>query len=293
MVFNIFINLCQDFISFFLTFSYFSKAYKLFLFDLIINLDFKMSTIDRRVRILDIINREGQVSVSELSSVFNVSEVTIRNDLSHLEKKGLLIKTRGGGLKTQSVAIDQHLNEKAKINSKEKVAIGKKAAELIKDNDTIILDSGTTTVEIAKNINGINNLTVVTNALNIAGQLIRDEIKVILLGGIIRTSSLSLIGPIGENNIRNFFCDKCFLGVDGIDSQSGIFTPNLEEANLNKLMIEASKEVIIVTDSSKFKRKSFAHIAPISKVDIVITDSNIPEDEFRNLQSEGIKVILV
>ncbi len=253
----------------------------------------QMSTIDRRVKILDMINSEGQVAVGELSRIFNVSEVTIRNDLSHLEKKGLLIKTRGGGLKSQRVGIDQQLNEKAKINSREKLAIGKKAAELIKDNDTIIIDSGTTTVEIAKNINGISNLTVITNALNIASQLIQDEIKVILLGGILRSSSLSLIGPLGENNIKNFYCDKCFLGVDGIDSQSGIFTPNFEEANLNRLMIEGSKEVIIVTDSSKFKRKSFAHIAPISKVNIIITDSKIPEDEFRNLQSKGIKVILV
>lgn len=252
-----------------------------------------MSTIDRRVKILDMINSKGQVTVNELSGIFSVSEVTIRNDLSHLEKKGLLIKTRGGGLKTQRVGIDQHLNEKARINSKEKLAIGKKAAELINDNDTIILDSGTTTVEIAKNINGIKNLTVITNALNIASQLIHDEIKVILLGGILRISSLSLIGPIGENSIKNFYCDKCFLGVDGIDSQTGIFTPNLEEANLNRLMIEGSKEVIIVTDSSKFKRKSFVHIAPISKVNTIITDSKIPEDEFKNLQNKGIKVILV
>ncbi|HSD64790.1 MAG TPA: transcriptional repressor AgaR [Ignavibacteriaceae bacterium] len=252
-----------------------------------------MSTIDRRVKILDIINSVGQVSVNELSVKFSVSEVTIRNDLSHLEKKGLLIKTRGGGLKSQRVGIDQQLNEKAKINSREKAAIGKKAAELINDNDTIILDSGTTTEEIAKNINTIKNLTVITNALNIADQLIRDEIKVILLGGILRTSSLSLIGPIGENNIRNFYCDKCFLGVDGIDSQTGVYTPNLEEANLNRLMIEYSKEVVIVTDSSKFKRKSFAHIAPMTKVNLVITDSKIPEDEFKNLQNLGIKVILV
>jgi len=253
----------------------------------------QMTTIDRRVGILELINSEGQVTVSELSRKFNVSEVTIRNDLSHLEKKGLLIKTRGGGLRTQRVGIDQQLNEKAKINSREKAAIGKKAAEFINDNDTIILDSGTTTVEIAKNLNNIHNLTVITNALNIASQLIKEEIKVILLGGILRTSSLSLIGPISEHNIKNFYCDKCFLGVDGINSQSGIYTPNFEEANLNRLMIEVSKEVIIVTDSSKFKRKSFAHIAPISKVNMIITDSKIPEDEFNSLQNKGIKVILV
>jgi DeoR family transcriptional regulator of aga operon len=252
-----------------------------------------MSTINRRVNILEILSLEGQVAVSELSKKFSVSEVTIRNDLSHLEKKGLLIKTRGGGLKTQRVGIDQQLNEKAKINSKEKQTIGKRAAEIINDNDTIIIDSGTTTVEVVKNIGRINNLTVITNALNIASQLIRDEIKVILLGGVLRNSSLSLIGPIGENSIKNFYCDKCFLGVDGIDSQSGIYTPNLEEAHLNRLMIEASKEVIIVTDSSKFKRKSFAHIAPITNVSIIITDSKIPEDELKNLHNMGIKVILV
>jgi DeoR family transcriptional regulator of aga operon len=252
-----------------------------------------MNTISRRVKILEVLNSEGKVTVGELSKKFNVTEVTIRNDLSHLAAKELLIKTRGGGLKTQRVGIDQHLNDKAKINSKEKQAIGKKAAELINENDTIIIDSGTTTIEIAKNLSRIKNLTVITNALNIASQLIRDEIKVIVLGGILRTASLSLTGPIGETSIKNFYCDKCFLGVDGIDSQSGIYTPNLEEAHLNRMMINASKEVIIVTDSNKFKRKSFAHIAPINKVNMIVTDSKIPEDELKNLQSMDIKVILV
>jgi DeoR family transcriptional regulator of aga operon len=240
-----------------------------------------MNTISRRVKILEVLNSEGQVTVSELSKKFNVTEVTIRNDLSHLAGKELLIKTRGGGLKAQRVGIDQHLNDKAKINSKEKQAIGKKAAELINDNDTIIIDSGTTTIEIAKNLSRIKNLTVITNALNIASQLIQDEIKVILLGGILRTASLSLTGPIGENSIKNFYCDKCFLGVDGIDSQSGIYTPNLEEAHLNRMMINASKEVIIVTDSNKFKRKSFAHIAPITKVNMIVTDL-----KFRKMNSK-------
>ncbi len=253
----------------------------------------ELITIDRRVKILDILNSQGKVSVSELSEIFQVSEVTIRNDLSHLDAKNLLIKTRGGALKIQSVGIDHHLNEKAKINSKDKQAIGKKAAEIINDNDTIIIDSGTTTVEIAKNLNGKRNLTVVTNALNIASQLINDDVKVIVLGGILRSNSLSLVGPIAENSIKNFYCDKCFIGVDGIDSNSGIYTPIPEEANLNKLMIENSKEVIVVTDSSKFKRKGFGFIAPMSKVNMIITDSKIPEDDLKKLQSMEIKVVLV
>ena len=253
----------------------------------------ELLTIDRRVKILDILNLKGQVSVNELSKLFNVSEVTIRNDLSHLQSKGLLIKTRGGGIKSERVGIDQQLNEKSKLNSREKQLIGKKASEIIKNEDTIIIDSGTTTVEIAKNLGDLKNLTVITNALNIASQLIRDEIRIILLGGMLRNTSLSLIGPVAENSIKGFHCDKCFIGVDGIDSQSGIYTPNPEEANLNRMMIEASKETIIVTDSSKFKRKSFAFIAPLSKINRVITDSKIPEDELKNLQDMGIKVILV
>lgn len=250
-------------------------------------------TIERRTKTLDLLNSKGQVSVADLSRIFNVSEVTIRNDLTHLEKKGLLIKTRGGGIKTQRVGIDQHLNEKAKIRSKEKAAIGKKAASLISDGDTIIIDSGTTTLEIAKNLKDKKKLTVITNALNIASQLINDEnIRVIVLGGILRNESLSLIGTIPENSIKRFFCDKLFVGVDGIESSSGIFTPNPEEAQLNRLMIEASKEVIVVADSSKFKKKSFAFIAPINMVHTIITDANIPEDEMKNLKNIGVKTII-
>lgn len=250
-------------------------------------------TIERRTKTLDLLNSNGQVSVTELSRIFKVSEVTIRNDLAHLEKKGLLIKTRGGGIKTQRVSIDQHLNEKAKICSKEKQAIGKKAASLINDGDTVIIDSGTTTLEVAKNLKDIKNLTVVTNALNIASQLINEQIRLILLGGLLRNESLSLIGSIPETSIKNFYCDKLFVGVDGIDSKSGIFTPNPEEAELNRLMIEASKEVIVVADSTKFKRKSFAFIAPMTRVDYIITDSKIPEDELRNLRSIGVNTIIV
>ncbi len=251
-------------------------------------------TIDRRMKILELLDQNGQVRVSNLSEVFHVSEVTIRNDLGHLEEKGLLIKTRGGGIKSQRVGIDTRLNEKAKIHSSEKILIGKKAAEIINDNDTVIIDSGTTTLEIAKNLGNFKNLTVITNALNIASQLVNfDQIKVILLGGILRNTSLSLIGSLPEGAIKNFFCDKVFLGVDGINSEYGISTPNAEEANLNKLMIDCSKQVIVVTDSSKFKRRSFVHIAPINKINTVITDSNIPGDELKKLQDLGINVIIV
>lgn len=251
-------------------------------------------TLSRRAKISEIINKNGQVKINELVNVFNVSEVTIRNDLDQLEEKGLLIRTRGGGIKIQRVGIDYKLNEKSKLHSKEKQSIGKKAAELVQDSDTIIIDSGTTTLEVARNLCSFNNLTIITNALNIASQFIGNEnIKVLMLGGILRHTSLSLIGSVAENSIKNHYCDKLFMGVDGIDSKYGISTPNIEEAHLNRLMIDISKEVIVVTDSSKFLRRSFAFIAPISDIDTVITDSNIPQEELKNFQNAGVKTIIV
>jgi DeoR family transcriptional regulator, aga operon transcriptional repressor len=254
----------------------------------------KDMTLDRRVKIIDILEADGQLKVSELSKKFNVSDVTIRNDLAQLEGKGLLIRTRGGGIKSQRVNIDFHLNEKAKRHLTEKQKIGKRTAELINDDETIILDSGTTTLEITKHLSHFKNLTIITNALNLAGQLINyPQINVIMLGGILRRSSLSMIGPISEANIRNYYCDKFIMGVDSIDSQYGISTPTIEEAQLNKLMIDISKEVIVVTDSSKFLRKSFAFIAPVKIINTIVTDSNIPQEEYKNLINSGIKIIIV
>ena len=256
--------------------------------------DSSRNTLERRTKILALLEANGLVKVNELSNLFNVSDVTIRNDLAQIENKGFLIRTRGGAIKSQRTGIDFKLTEKAKQHSLEKQAIGKKASELIKDGDTVIIDSGTTTLELAKNLNGFENLIVITNALNIASQLVNSEkIKVIMLGGMIRQNSLSLIGPIAENNVKNYFCDKLFMGVDGIDSHYGITTPNTEEAHLNKLMIEISKEVIVLADSSKFLRRSFAFISPITKINTIITDKNIPPEELNNLQNQAVKVITV
>ena len=251
-------------------------------------------TVQRLAKILEMIEREGQVQVGRLSKIFKVSGVTIRNDLAHLEKKNLLIRTRGGAIRPQRVAVDFKITEKAQKHFKEKQAIGRKAAELIQDGDTIILDSGTTTLEIAKNLGQIKELTVITNALNIA-HLLADftNIRVIVPGGILRKNALSLVGPTAENAIKNYFCDKLFLGVDGIDADFGISTPNVEEAYLNRIMIEISREVFVVTDSSKFNKRSFAFIAPMEKIHTVITDKNIPSGEKEKLEKMGVQILLV
>jgi DeoR family transcriptional regulator of aga operon len=253
------------------------------------------NTVDRRMKILKKLSLNDQVFVNELSKEFGVSEVTIRNDLEQLESKNLLIRARGGAMSTvQVVSQDLQLGEKHKLNIQEKTRIGKAAAKLIKDSDTVIIDSGTTTLEVVKNLTAaLNNVTIISNALNIANQLVYSpNLHLIIPGGVLRINSLSLIGPLAEKSFKNFYVDKVFLGVDGFDTMHGISTPNIEEASLNQIMIDVAREVIVVTDSSKFLRKSLAFICKLDRIDMVITDSGISADDKKRLEDAGIKVII-
>lgn len=254
----------------------------------------KRSTVERRREILNQISATGQVLVQEVSKTFDVSEVTIRNDLEQLEKKHMLVRVRGGAIKADGgVGIDYHLSDKDKLNYNEKARIGKKAASLIKEHDTIILDSGTTTFEIAKNLEQFSSITVISNALNIIGQLASsNNVNLIIPGGYLRRNSLSMVGQLAEKNLQNLFVDKVFLGVDGFDTRHGIYTPNLEEAFLNEMMIKNAKEVIIVTDSSKFFRKSLSFICGIDKINTVVTDEGIPAEDKKRLEDAGVRVII-
>lgn len=253
------------------------------------------NTVDRRMKIMQKLLVNDQVFVNDLSKEFDVSEVTIRNDLEQLEGKNLLVRARGGAMSiNQTVSLDRHLSEKHKLNMPEKTRIGKAAARLINDSDTLFIDSGTTTFEIIRNLDpSLKNITVITNALNIANQLISNpNINLIMPGGILRKNSLTLIGPLAEKNLVNFYADKVFLGVDGFDTLKGISTPILEEAYLNQLMIEYAHEVIVVTDSSKFQRRSLAFICGLNKIKTVITDSGISEIDKRRLEYANIKVVI-
>jgi DeoR family transcriptional regulator of aga operon len=251
------------------------------------------STVARRAKILQALHDHGQVNVENMSKLLGVTNVTIRNDLAKLEKKGLLIRTRGGALKQDLVGADFAISEKRRLHLREKQAIGKLAAQLVHDGETIILDSGSTTVEIARNLENHQDLSIITNALNIAGILARYKShKVFILGGILRRNSLSLVGSPAEQSLRNYSCDKLFLGVDGIESGYGISTPNVEEAQLNRAMIEVVNEVIIVTDSSKFLRRSFAFISGLEAIDTIVTDGGIPKDEVKHLEDLGKKILI-
>ncbi len=251
-------------------------------------------SLHRRTKILNMLNEKGEVSVQYLSHFFQVSEVSIRNDLSYLEKKGLLIRSHGGAIKNQSISFDLDLNERIKRHQKEKNKIGLQAAKFVKNGNTIIMDSGSTTIEVAKHLNDKKDLKVITNSLPIAYILAENEaIEVIMPGGVLRGQMKSLKGSLTESNIASFNCDIAFIGVDSIDASKGLFTPSIAEASLSKNMMKIAKQVIVVADSSKFYKKSFVKINDIEAIDILVTDKNIKEYDVTLLESKGIRVVIV
>ena len=252
------------------------------------------NTLSRRAEILESLQNKGEISVIAISKKYKISDVSVRNDLAHLEKKGLLIRTRGGAIKAQPVNFDLNLNQRLKTNYKEKQRIGKKATEYIKDNYTIVMDNGSTTMEVARNLNGFKNIKLITNSLPIA-DIVADfsDIDVIIPGGELRAEMRSLVGPMAEKSILNYHCDIAFLGTDGIDPELGISTPQIEEAALSEKMIQIANQVIVVSDSSKFGRKSFVKFGNINEIDIIITDKGIKEEDFNQYTDFNMELIVV
>lgn len=249
---------------------------------------------ERRRAILDILKRDGRVLVQDLTRRFGTSQVTIRKDLEDLHAHGLIHRTHGGALPAGEGALeDPALREKQNLHRREKLQIAKEAAAMVQEGQVVILDSGTTTTEIARALRDFRNLTIVTNAVNIASELSGSAIEVILTGGTLRKNSFSLVGPIAEETLRRLNADLLFLGVDGFDVHYGLSTPNLLEAKVNRVMVEISKRTIAVCDSSKFGRRSLSLIVAPSALQGIITDRGIPRSDMQALKKAGIEVKIV
>jgi DeoR family transcriptional regulator, aga operon transcriptional repressor len=248
---------------------------------------------ERRRRICELLRADGRVTVVGLAKRFATSQVTIRADLSTLESSGALTRTHGGALR---VAEDQPLDVKQLQHHAEKLRIAEAAAALIRDEETIILDSGTTTAEIARRIRtlSLKSVNVVTNALNIAALLIDVPcVRLIMPGGILRRESNSLHGPMAEATLATLQADRLYLGADGVDPKLGIMTPHLAEAHLNAKMIAISRQVVVVADSSKLARRNISLIARIEQIHMLITDRGAPTEAVVELRQRGVEVQLV
>ncbi len=248
----------------------------------------------RQSIIINEINEKGFVRVSDLCNKFDVSTVTIRKDLTFLEKKGLLFRTHGGASKQSLYAFEKNISEKENIQTEQKLNISQKALTFINEEDFIILASGTTIQSLARLIKNYTKLTVLTSSLRVAIELCdAPYIETIQLGGNVRKSSNSVVGPISESILQNFSCNKLFLGVDGIDFTFGITTSNSMEAHLNKIMIDSAEKVIVLADSSKIGKRGFGKIASIEAIDVLITDSNISSQDLKTFEELGIEVITI
>lgn len=253
-----------------------------------------MNLAERHQFILSRLHKDQYINVVDLCKELKVSSVTIRKDLKLLEDKNLLFRTHGGATVNNPYTVDRPVNEKEKIQSTEKNKIGVAAAALLKDNESIVIASGTTVNYFAKNIPSGTNLTVVTAALNVALELMREgNIEVIQLGGLLRKSSSSVMGAYAEQVLQDFYFNKLFLGVDGIDLDFGLTTTNAMEAHLNRKMISVSQQTIVLADSTKFGKRGFGKICGLEEIDHIITDKGISEVIVKHLEGLGVTVTIV
>lgn len=252
------------------------------------------SAVERRMEIVNVVNHDGKARVEDLAAQFDVSSVTIRSDLSLLEKNGYVVRSHGAAIPNTGVIAELTVHEKRRQNTGVKSLIGQAAAKLIESGDTVILDSGTTTREIATSLKSLEDVVVMTNGLDVAMELASAPgVEVLMSGGVLRKNALSFSGSQAEYSLKNYRFDKVFLGVDGFDLRAGITTHSEQEASLNRLMCEISEQVIAVADSSKFGKRSCYMIREFGNIDILVTDSDIPEDYVQGLREMKVEVIIV
>ena len=242
---------------------------------------------------MELLIKHGSVQVTDLVRMLNVSAVTVRKDLTDLEKSDKLYRNHGKAVLINPYINNRSVNEKEKLATDEKHAIGREAARLITRDDSICIASGTTVHALARNIQPIHRLTVVSASLAVSNILSAHEnIDIIQLGGMLRHSSLSVVGAYAADVLAQCSFSKLYMGVDGIDFDYGITTTEMREATLNQKMIAAAQKTIVLADSSKFGRRGFAKIADMGAVDIIITDAGVSPKVIKKVEDLGIELII-
>lgn len=256
--------------------------------------DILNSMQERHRLILDILHKQGSVSVADLAERLDVSEVTIRKDLTALEKQNKLYRTHGKAILISPYIGDRHINIKEKQFVSEKCSIGRKAASMVDPKDSILIASGTTILFAAKELMQAKDITVITASVSVSEILSQNkDIDVVQLGGIVRDSSVSTVGSFAEKMLSFFNCNLLFMGADGVDMDFGITTTNMMEANLNRMMMDAAQKTILLVDSSKFGKKGFSKICSVEAIDMIITDSGVSQIYLDALAELGIEVVVV
>jgi DeoR/GlpR family transcriptional regulator of sugar metabolism len=253
-------------------------------------------TMQRRNQIVAWVKDRGSARVGELSEHFKVSEVTIRNDLAQLEKENQLVRDRGGaiaGMATRELTSLLAVEQRAHLQTDEKQSIARLAAALVKPGDTIIMDAGTTIVEMVPFLAKIPSLTIVTNALNVALEAgAATEAEVILLGGAYNREASSTLGPWTERAIGDLTVDKLFLGAQAVDAEHGLTDTTIEIAQVKQAMLRVARQKILLTDSSKWTKHGFIKVAPLPAVQTIISDDGLSPEARTAIQKLGITLMI-
>jgi len=245
----------------------------------------------RKTTILDMLVEELPVSVRDLARRFEVSEMTIRRDLDELQRQGFLVRTHGGAVSTARLRFLQAGMPSARV-SPEKTAIARTTAGLLGTGQTVMIDTGTTSLEVARHIGRDSGLTVVTTSLCVAQELYSSPVSVLLLGGFLRKEFPSVYGPLTEKTLGDLRVDAVVMGCDGADSASGFYTDDLHISSLEQVMISIADRVIVVTESVKFGRRAFARYATLEQVDTLVTDSGLSDQDRAALKEHGVGVVI-
>ena len=249
------------------------------------------NTKQRRHIIMQLLQEQGEVSVEQLVQLFDISEVTIRKDLSALETNGFLLRKYGGAILMPKEIIDENENDEL---TKRKFVIAKAAAERIRDHNRIIVDSGSTTAALIKQLNLKQGLVVMTNSLSVATELraLENEPTLLMTGGTWDTCSESFQGKVAEQVLRSYDFDQLFIGADGIDLARGSTTFN-ELVELSQVMAEVSREVVVMVESQKIGRKMPNLELTWQQIDVLITDTGLSEQDKQAILAHGVEVICV
>jgi len=242
--------------------------------------EFNMLPLERRRKIIEIINEERSVKVIELSKNFGVTEETIRRDLEKLEKEGILMRTYGGAVLVDTNQRDEPFSVRSQENLENKRTIGTLVNSLVKDGEIIMMDSSTTSLEVAKQIANTYHVTLVTNSMSLSMEMVQyDNVQVICAGGTLQRRSLSFVGPSARKTIDHYYADKVIFSCKGIDITKGVMESNELEAEIKKAMIDNAKTAILIIDHTKFGTLSMVRLYDFDKVDIVVTDKK-PSNEW-------------
>lgn len=248
----------------------------------------------RHRQILDLLRHRGECAVDELSGACGVSDMTIRRDLQKLAEDGRIVRTHGGAAPAEQISFEFQFLRRNQLNAAAKESIGAAAAHLVRDGQSVMLDSGTTTLAIARRLRNRRNLTVITTSLPIASVLQQSpEIQTLLLGGYMRRESPDLEGPLTESNLESLRAEIAFVGADGIDSDGQVYNASLGVARMLSRMARAAKEVYVVADASKLGRRALAAFGNLAKWRGLITDAPHEHEVVQQLKSAGVNVIAV